>query len=136
MATRLREAGYSVHLIADYYPDDATDVADEERIADGCSRGWTLLPKDKKIRFRAWELAALDGHLFGLSDGNATIDTMVATFVSAMPRIELIIDQDPPASGTSTAAAASDGCGPSDTRSSATIAWRPEMSALAARLSA
>ena len=54
-ASRLREAGYVVHLIADHYPDDASDIPDEDWIAEGCSNGWVLLTKDKRIRYRAEE---------------------------------------------------------------------------------
>jgi PIN like domain len=49
-AAHLRNHGWIVHLIADHYDGDAEDVADEEWIAEGCSRGWLLLTKDKKIR--------------------------------------------------------------------------------------
>jgi hypothetical protein len=87
-ASRLRDAGHTVHLIADFYGDDAKDVADEEWIAEGCRRGWVLLTKDQRIRYRAWELEVLDGHLFCLADGNAAIDTMARTFLDAMQRID------------------------------------------------
>jgi hypothetical protein len=76
-----------VHLIAELYENDAKDVPDEEWIENGCRRGWTLLTKDKRIRYRASELAALDGCLFCLADGNASIETMANSFLAAMPRI-------------------------------------------------
>lgn len=87
-AGRLRDAGHTVHLIAEFYDHDAKDVPDEEWIADGCRRGWTLLTKDKRIRYRSDELAALDGRLFCLADGNASIEVMASSFLSAMTRIE------------------------------------------------
>lgn len=87
-ADRLREAGYTVHLIADHYGNDATTIPDEQWIADGCDRGWVLLTKDKRIRYRQTELAALDGHLFCLSNGNAPISMMTDTLVAALPRID------------------------------------------------
>ena len=69
-ASGLREAGYVVHLVADHYPNDA----DEDWIAEGCSRGWILLTKDKRIRYRAAVLEALqEGHLFCLITGNMNI---------------------------------------------------------------
>jgi hypothetical protein len=69
-AHRLRDAGYTVHLIADFYPDDTQQIGDSEWIAEGCQRGWALLTKDQRIRYRTDELAALtDGHLFCLADG-------------------------------------------------------------------
>jgi hypothetical protein len=57
-AERLREAGPVVHLIADFYPDDAQKIEDADWIAEGCRRGWVLLTKDKRIRYRPNELAA------------------------------------------------------------------------------
>lgn len=88
-ASRLREAGYIVHLIGDYYPDDASDVPDEEWIAEGCANGWVLLTKDKRIRYRAQELEALqEGHLFCLVSGNLDITQMQRAFLLALPAIE------------------------------------------------
>ena len=79
-ARRLREAGYVVHLIAEYYPDDAQKIADEDWISEACRRGWVLLTKDRRIRYRARELAALqDGCLFCLADGNANLDIISET---------------------------------------------------------
>jgi hypothetical protein len=87
-ARRLRDAGHLVRLIADYYPDDAQSVADEDWIATGCERGWVLLTKDRRIRYRAQELAALrQGLLFCLADGNAGLDDIAETWIRAMPAI-------------------------------------------------
>jgi hypothetical protein len=83
-----------VHLIAELYENDAKDVPDEEWIENGCRRGWALLTKDKRIRYRASELAALDGCLFCLADGNASIETMANSFLAAMPRILRAIGRD------------------------------------------
>lgn len=95
-ASRLRSAGYVVHLIADHYPDDASDVPDEEWIAEGCSNGWVLLTKDKRIRYRAEELEALhEGHLFCLASGNMDIDAMTQAFLDALPKIERVAGEDP-----------------------------------------
>ncbi|MET9314235.1 hypothetical protein ABZX12_20695 [Kribbella sp. NPDC003505] len=83
-AARLRESGWIIHLIADFYQDDATRIPDEEWIAEGCSRGWLLLTKDKRIRYRERELSALDaGHLFCLASGNLDLDEMARRFVNA-----------------------------------------------------
>jgi hypothetical protein len=83
-ANRLRDHGWIIHLIADFYRDDASDVVDEQWIAEGCSRGWSLLTKDKKIRYRANELAALKtGHLFCLASGNLGLDAMAQRFIGA-----------------------------------------------------
>lgn len=88
-AHRLREAGHVVHLIAEFYPNDAQDVSDAEWITEGCRRGWTLLTKDRRIRYRTDELAALSrGHLFCLTDGNATLDQISQRFLEAVPAID------------------------------------------------
>jgi len=95
-ASRLRVAGYVVHLIADHYLDDANNVPDEEWIAEGCSNGWILLTKDKRIRYRAAELEALqEGRLFCLVSGNMDIDGMTETFLGALPKIERVAREEP-----------------------------------------
>jgi len=95
-ALRLREAGYVVHLIADHYPGDASDVPDGEWITEGCSNGWVLLTKDKRIRYRAGELEALqEGHLFCLVSGNMDIDDMTQAFLAALPKIERATRDEP-----------------------------------------
>lgn len=77
-----------MHLIADFYQDDAANIPDEEWIAEGCRRGWILLTKDKKIRYRSHELEALEeGHLFCLASGNLGLDQMAQRFVDAHPAI-------------------------------------------------
>ena len=94
--TRLQDAGYVVHLIADHYPEDASDVPDEEWIAEGCSQGWVLLTKDKRIRYRAEELEALqEGHLFCLVSGSMDIDAMTQAFLHALPRIGRAAHDEP-----------------------------------------
>ena len=90
-ARRLRDAGYVVHLIADHYHDDAQHIADEEWIAEGCRRGWVLLTKDKKIRYRAEELDALNGHLFCLVGGNATVAKRTGARIYAPATDEAIL---------------------------------------------
>lgn len=83
-ARLLRAEGWTIHLIADHYPDDAQRVPDERWIAEGCRRGWVLLSKDKRIRYRGEELAELHGgRLFCLSNGNLVIEQMVARFFAA-----------------------------------------------------
>ena len=95
-ASGLREAGYVIHLVADHYPNDADEVPDEDWIAEGCSRGWILLTKDKRIRYRAAELEALqEGHLFCLITGNMNIEEMTQAFLDALPKIERAAGEEP-----------------------------------------
>lgn len=86
-ARLLVEAGWVIHLIADHYPDDAAHVSDEAWIEEGCRRGWALLTKDQRIRYRAQELAALAGSLFCLSSGNLGLDEMAHRFLAASLRL-------------------------------------------------
>lgn len=95
-AARLRDAGYVVHLIAGHYADDASDIPDEDWIAEGCSKGWVLLTKDKRIRYRAAELEALqEGHLFCLASGNMDLAQMTQAFLDALPKIERAARDEP-----------------------------------------
>lgn len=95
-ASRLRDAGYVIHLIADHYPDDASDIPDEDWIAEGCSNGWSLLTKDKRIRYRAAELEALqEGHLFCLVSGNMDVAEMTQAFLDALPKIQRAASAEP-----------------------------------------
>jgi hypothetical protein len=55
---------------------------------EGCQRGWTLQTLDRRIRYRTDEPSALtSGHLFCLTDGNATLDQITQRFLDAMPAI-------------------------------------------------
>lgn len=55
-----------------------------------------LLTKDKRIRYRAEELEALqEGHLFCLASGNMDIDGMTQAFLDALPKIERVAGQEP-----------------------------------------
>jgi len=93
-AHRLRERGFVVHLIADFYGDDAQRVADQTWVDEGGRRGWVLLTKDKKIRYRRVELEPLDGFLFCLVGGGARIDAMATRFLAAMPAIVRAVERD------------------------------------------
>ena len=96
MASLLREAGHVVHLIADHYPNDASDIPDETWIAEGCSQGWVLLTKDKRIRYRAAELEALqEGHLFCLVSGTMNIAEMTQALLDALPKIVRAAREEP-----------------------------------------
>ncbi|MCH8613483.1 hypothetical protein [Arsenicicoccus dermatophilus] len=92
---RLRDAGWTVHMLSDVYPRDAQDVPDDTWIRYGCDRGWPLLTKDRRIRYRTEELSALtDGSfLFCLARQDLRMDQMVEAFITARPRIEKAIDR-------------------------------------------
>lgn len=92
---RLRTEGWAIHRISEVYPDDARHVPDEDWISHGCRRGWTLLTKDKRIRYRAPEIGSLDGAtlLFCLANQQLSTDQMVAALATARGRIHRAIDR-------------------------------------------
>lgn len=95
-ARLLRDRGWTIHLIADFYERDAARIGDEEWISEGCSRGWSLLTKDQKIRYRASQLAALGhGHLFCLANGNLPTREMAVRFQAARSKIERVVVYEP-----------------------------------------
>lgn len=87
-AYRLRELGWSVHLVGDHFPNDGQHTSDEEWIGYGILRGWSLLAKDKRIRYVSRERGALiEGSLFVLSNGNLQIADQVNCFHNSQERI-------------------------------------------------
>jgi hypothetical protein len=95
-ADGLREYGWTVHRIAEFYGQDAQAINDEIWIAEGCARGWILFTKDQKIRYRAKEIGALHGgHLFCLSSGNLGLDEMTARFIAADAAILRAVEANP-----------------------------------------
>ena len=92
-AQELRAKGWALTLLADVYPADAQKVKDEDWIAYGCRKGWSLLTKDAHIRYRAKEIAALSPKslLFCLSRQDLKIAEMVVAFEIARPTIERAI---------------------------------------------
>ncbi|WP_437029401.1 toxin-antitoxin system, toxin component, PIN family protein [Streptomyces sp. enrichment culture] len=87
---KLAELGWSIHLIAVEFPDDAQDIADEEWIAYGLSRGWHPLCKDGRIKARAHERQPLVDSaavLFYLDNQQLSISEMVRRIHSAQSEI-------------------------------------------------
>jgi hypothetical protein len=64
--------GWSVNLIADHYPNDAQNIPDDEWMAEGLERGWSLLTQDDRITRQPVALDLLqqfDGLVFCLDSG-------------------------------------------------------------------
>lgn len=84
----LREVGWTVHLIAAAYSNDAEQVSDEFWVAHGSRRGWVLLTRDWRIRYRGRELAArYGGQLYCLADGSLQVADVATRFIAAEPAI-------------------------------------------------
>lgn len=87
---RLRQLGWTVHLVNDHFDHDGQFVRDETWIEYGLCRGWVLLTKDQRIRYRTEELLSLAKHgkIFCLSSGNLTIVEQARMFDDARTRID------------------------------------------------
>ena len=80
--------------------DDHFARAEEDRVwlrAVG-ERGWVVLTKDQKLRYRPLEIAALRGsnaRVFVLTAGNLRGTEIAAVFVKALPRIHRVLRSQP-----------------------------------------
>lgn len=87
IADALREAGHAVEIHDDHLPIDAPD---EDWIALVARQRWIALTKDKNIRYRSAELAAVRDHgarVVVLRAKNATGEQMAAMFVRHAARL-------------------------------------------------
>jgi hypothetical protein len=94
----LREAGAIVHVMADVYGERiGRGLADEEWLHDAGVRGWVVLMKDAKIRYRPAELGVIIDHglrAFCLTNANLRGAAMAARLLANLPRI-LRVAQEP-----------------------------------------
>ena len=75
----LTEQGWRLHLMAEEFPNDGQDVADEDWIEYGLKRGWMPLCKDGRIKGRDHERAPLVAHagvLFYLDNQSLLVEDM------------------------------------------------------------
>jgi len=84
----LREAGLRLHTLAEVYgvPADQ-DVADTAWLQLAGQRGWPVLMKDERIRYRPAERAALIAHqvqAFCLTGGNLRAAVMAEQYLAVM----------------------------------------------------
>jgi predicted nuclease of predicted toxin-antitoxin system len=97
IATSLRGAGCQVEVHDDHFSPDARD---EEWLAQVGSKGWVVLTKDKRIKYRALELAAAvsaRAKVFTLTAGSVQGGEMAEIFLKAMARIKnYVAENDPP----------------------------------------
>jgi hypothetical protein len=96
--TALRDAGVVVHAMADVYGERiGQGLADEEWLRDAGERGWAVLMKDARIRYRPAELQVIVDHglrAVCLTNANLRGAEMAARFVANLPRI-LRLAEDP-----------------------------------------
>jgi len=85
--TALVGAGLRVEIHDDHFDRDAQDRV---WLRDVGSRGWVILTKDQRLRYRPLELAALRSsraRVFILVAGNLRGSEIAAVFVKALPRM-------------------------------------------------
>lgn len=91
IASALRGAGYAVEVHDDRFPPDA---ADHVWLSEVSRNGWVVLTKDKRIRYRAPELAAVSAtkaRVFTLTAGSIQAAEMAQIFILAMPKIQAFV---------------------------------------------
>ena len=87
VATALRQAGVVVEIHNDHFP---PGVDDEEWLLKAGKRGWIVLTKNDRTRYRTPERTALMKArvvLFALASGNLHGEEMAQPFVKALPRM-------------------------------------------------
>lgn len=81
----------------DHFPPDA---ADRVWLSEVSRRGWVVFTKDKRIRYRAPELAAVSAtkaRVFTLTAGSIQAQEMADIFILAMPKIrDFVASKRPP----------------------------------------
>ncbi len=96
VAHALRAAGATVEVHNDHFPPDAKD---EIWLPEVGKRGWVVLTKDDRIRYRPTERAAVISArvaLFALSSGNLNGEDMAQAFVAALPRMSRVLAKHRP----------------------------------------
>jgi len=87
----LRAAGLRLHTLVDVYGSPADeDIPDHEWLSLAGQRGWPVLMKDQRIRYRPVERAAVIANgvqAFCLSGGNLTAEVMADQFLAVIERI-------------------------------------------------
>lgn len=85
--TELTKAGLAVEIHDDHFVRDEEDRVWLRTIGD---RGWVVLTKDQRLRYRPLEIAALrasKARVFVLTAGNLRGIEIAAVFVRALPRM-------------------------------------------------
>lgn len=94
VAAALRNAGATVEVHDDHFPQDAPD---EEWLRVAGENGWVALTKDKNIRFHTREKEALMAYgvrAFVLSAKALSAEEMGQVFVRALPKIARALNEN------------------------------------------
>jgi hypothetical protein len=97
VAQALRDSGETVEIHDDHFLPDAKD---EDWLVEVGSRGWIVLTKDDRIRYRVTERTAIMSaqvKAFVLTSSQLQGTEMAAAFLKALPRIkQLVAGHAPP----------------------------------------
>ncbi|OHB76056.1 MAG: hypothetical protein A2Z34_04185 [Planctomycetes bacterium RBG_16_59_8] len=97
IAAALRQAGATVEIHDDHFPIDAKD---EQWISVVGRKGWVVLTKDRRIRYRRHEQVAVKkamACIFTLTAGDLQGEEMARIFVDALPKmIRFVAKHNPP----------------------------------------
>src|SRR6266850_2411323 len=96
VAQALREFGETVEIHDDHF---APDAKDEVWLVEVGRRGWIVLTKDDRIRYRVTERTALASarvRAFVLTSSQLQGAEMAAAFIKALPRIKRFVANQPP----------------------------------------
>ena len=95
LRAELANLGLVVEIHDDHFARDAEDRVWLRAVGE---RGWVVLTKDQRLRYRPLELAALrasDARVFVLTAGNLRGGEIASVFVRALPRIHGILRSAP-----------------------------------------
>jgi predicted nuclease of predicted toxin-antitoxin system len=93
--TELIKAGFVVEIHDDHF---ARDEKDRVWLRTVGERGWVVLTKDQRLRYRPLEVAALrasKARVFVLTAGNLRGIEIAAVFLTALPRIFKVLHSVP-----------------------------------------
>jgi predicted nuclease of predicted toxin-antitoxin system len=96
VAEALRQQGVRAEVHEDHFPIDAKD---EDWLPEVEQRGWVVLTKDDRIRYRPIERDALIRArvaMFVLASGNLRGEEMAQAFIAALPRIRRFLTKNRP----------------------------------------
>jgi hypothetical protein len=96
----LRAVGVLVHTMAEVYGEQVGQgLADEDWLGDVGTRGWIVLLKDTKIRYRPAELSAITAHeirAFCLTNANLRAVDQAERIVANLPQITRLAEEAGP----------------------------------------
>lgn len=95
VAAALREAGATVERLTAHFP---RGTRDEIWLAEAGRRGWVVLTRDKRIRYRPLERMALHAHgvrAFVFTGGNVAIKDTATILAAALGKITKIVRGEP-----------------------------------------